>query len=152
VQRPATVAVTREVRIKASPETIFEFLVDPQKLMRWKGVEAELEPSPGGRFRVNVTGKDIVAGEYVEVDRPHRVVFTWGWEGDEHVPPGSSTVEIRLTPDGDETLMTLTHRDLPEPALEAHVQGWEHFLPRLVEAAEGRDPGADPWAGTEGGM
>jgi uncharacterized protein YndB with AHSA1/START domain len=147
----ATVAVTREVRIKASPETIFEFFTDPRKMMRWKGVEAELEPAPGGRYRVNVTGRDVASGEYVEVDPPNRVVFTWGWEGDTNMPPGASTVEITLTREGDETLVTLTHRDLPEPALEGQTQGWEHFLPRLVDAAEGRDPGADPWAEAEGG-
>jgi uncharacterized protein YndB with AHSA1/START domain len=151
VPKAATVAVTREVRIKASPETIFEFFTDPQKMMRWKGVEAELEPAPGGRYRVNVSGKDVVVGEYVEVDPPRRVVFTWGWEGDPNLPPGTSTVEITLTREGDETLVTLTHRDLPEGALAGQTQGWEHFLPRLAQAAEGRDPGADPWAQTEGG-
>jgi uncharacterized protein YndB with AHSA1/START domain len=143
--------VTREVRIKATPETIFEFFTDPGKMTRWKGVDAELEPQPGGRYRVNVTGRDVAVGEYVEIDPPRRVVFTWGWEGDPNLPPGASTVEITLTPDGDETVVTLTHRDLPEPALAGQTEGWEHFLPRLVEAAEGRDPGADPWAHGEGG-
>ncbi|MBI3648681.1 MAG: SRPBCC domain-containing protein [Actinobacteria bacterium] len=152
MQAQGTVVVTREVRIKATPETIFGFLVDPEKMMRWKGVEATLEPKPGGKYRVNVTGKAVVAGEYVLVEPPRRVVFTWGWEGDPNVPPGSSTVEITLTPEGDETVVTLTHRDLPEAAGPGHAEGWEHFLPRLVEAAEGRDPGPDPWVETEGGM
>lgn len=151
MQAEGTVAVTREVRIKATPETIFGFLVDPEKLLRWKGVEATLEPEPGGAFRVNVTGTRVVSGEFVEVQPPRRVVFTWGWEGDEYVPPGSSTVEITLTPDGDETVVALTHRDLPEAAGAPHTEGWEHFLPRLVEAAEGRDPGRDPWVETEEG-
>ena len=146
----ATAVVTREVRIKAAPGTIFEFFTDPRKMTRWKGVEAQLEPAPGGRYRVNVTGRAVAVGEYVEVDPPRRVVFTWGWEGDPNLPPGASTVEITLTPDGDETVVTLTHRDLPEPAVGGQTEGWEHFLPRLVEVAEGRDPGADPWA-REGG-
>jgi uncharacterized protein YndB with AHSA1/START domain len=151
VAGPATAAVTREVRIKASPQTIFEFFVDPKKMMRWKGLEAQLEPSPGGRYRVNVTGRDVAMGEYVEIDPPRRVVFTWGWEGDANLPPGSSTVEVTLESEGEETVVTLTHRDLPEPALQGQTQGWEHFLPRLVDAVEGRDPGADPWVQREGG-
>ena len=33
-----------------------------------------------------------MVGEFVELDPPNHLVFTWGWEGDEDVPPGSSTV------------------------------------------------------------
>jgi len=144
VQTQGTTEITREIRIKASPETIFPFLVDSERMKRWKGVEATLEPHPGGIFRVNVTGKSVAAGEYVVVDPPRRVVFTWGWEGDEHVPPGSSTVEITLTGDGEETVVTFTHRDLPQEAGEGHAEGWDHFLPRLAEVAEERDPGPTP--------
>ena len=136
--------VTREVRIEASPETVFGFFVDPELMMRWKGVEADLEPIPGGRYRVNVTGHDIAVGEYVEVDPPRRVVFTWGWDGNEQVPPGSSVVEIDLAPDGDGTLVTLTHRGLPTGEGAGHAEGWEHYLARLAIAAKGGDPGPDP--------
>jgi uncharacterized protein YndB with AHSA1/START domain len=95
------VPVEREVRIDAPPEVIFKFFVDPEQMIRWKGVEATLDPRPGGIYRVNVTGADVVRGEYVEVSPNERVVFTWGWEGEGNpVPPGSSTVEITLVPDG----------------------------------------------------
>jgi uncharacterized protein YndB with AHSA1/START domain len=67
-------------------------------------------------------------------------VFTWGWEGDEEVPPGPSTVEVTLTPDGDATVLHLVHRDLPAGQGPRHM-GLEHFVPRLVETATGRDPG-----------
>ena len=62
------------------------------------------------------------------------------------VPPGSSTVEVTLTPDGDATVLHLVHRDLPAGQGPRHMEGWEHFVPRLVEAATGRDPGPDPWS------
>ena len=138
-------AVQQEIRIEAKPETIFEYFTDPEKMLRWKGIEATLEPRPGGTYRVN--GKDIARGEYVEIERPKRVVFTWGWEAEGHpIPPGSSTVEVTLTPDGEGTLVRLTHRGLPTEAQGAHAEGWQHFLPRLADAAAGRDPGADPWA------
>jgi uncharacterized protein YndB with AHSA1/START domain len=70
----------RELRIAARPETIFEFFVDPQKIVRWKGRLASLDPRPGGGFLVDFNGDDIAAGEYVEIDPPNRVVFTWGWK------------------------------------------------------------------------
>ena len=140
-----TFTVNSEIRIDASPEAIFPFLTDPRKIVRWKGVDATVEASPGGVYRVNVTGEKHAVGEYVEVDAPHRVVFTWGWEGDEQLPPGSSTVTIELISDGEGTIVRLTHSGLPEGADAAQLQGWEHFLPRLAIVAGGGDPGPDPW-------
>jgi uncharacterized protein YndB with AHSA1/START domain len=137
--------VERELRIDASPETVFEFFTDPDKMTRWKGLAARLDPRPGGEYRVDVTPRDTAIGEYVEIDAPHRVVFTWGWEGNEHVPPGSSTVEVTLTPDGEGTLLRLVHRDLPAPATDEHEQGWQHYLDRLALAASGA--GVDPQLG-----
>jgi len=136
-----------EVRIQARLETVFEFFVDPEMMTRWKGTGAELDPRPGGRYRVGgIAGGATVVGEFVEIDPPRRLVFTWGWEGDDEVPPGSSTVEVTLTPDGDATVLHLVHRDLPVGQGPRHMEGWEHFVPRLVEAATGRDPGPDPWS------
>ena len=90
---------------------------------------------------------NVARGEFVSVEPPTRVVFTWGWEGEGNpIPPGASTVEVTLTPDGDGTVLRLVHRDLPLEAQGAHADGWDHFLPRLVEAAAGRDPGRDPWS------
>jgi uncharacterized protein YndB with AHSA1/START domain len=147
---PDRTSVTREVRIAATPATIFEFFVDPEKMVRWKGAVAALDPSAGGQYRVDVRPGAVVVGEYVELDPPRRVVFTWGWEGDPDVPPGSSTVEIVLTPEGDETRVTVTHSDLPSPESgAAHADGWDHFLPRLATVAAGGDPGPDPWSSGE---
>jgi uncharacterized protein YndB with AHSA1/START domain len=138
--------VEREVRIRAQPETIFPFFTDPVKMMQWKGVEASLDPRPGGIYQVNVTGSAIVKGEYLEVSPYTRVVFSWGWLEEGHpVPPGSSIVEVDLVPDGDATIVRLRHSGLSAEGQLQHAAGWEHFLPRLVEIAEGREPGIDPW-------
>ncbi len=140
-----TVVVDREVRISASPETIFPFLIDPEKMVLWKGTEAMLDPRPGGIYRVNVVGKNMARGEYVEVKPHSKVVFTWGWEGDDEVPPGSSTVEVSLTPDGDETIVRLRHTDLPtKESADKHTMGWDHYMSRLAIASPGGDPGEDP--------
>lgn len=77
-------------------------------------------------------------GEFVEVERPSRIVFTWGWEDPtDAVQPGGSTVEVTLAPEGDATLVRLRHLGLPEPSRNGHAEGWDHFLPRLVDAAQG---------------
>jgi uncharacterized protein YndB with AHSA1/START domain len=135
----------RELRIAARPEVIFDFFIDPVKMLRWKGTEAALDARPGGVYRVNVTGRDIALGEYVAIEPPHRIVFTWGWENSP-IAPGSTTVEVTLTPDGDGTLLRLRHSGLvSEEARAQHAQGWEHFLPRLAIVAAGGDAGPDPW-------
>jgi uncharacterized protein YndB with AHSA1/START domain len=143
-----TTAVEREVRIRARPETIFPFFTDPELMVRWMGTTVEVDPRPGGIYRVEVDGSHIARGEFVEVSSPERVIFSWGWEStDSPVRPGSSTVEVTLVPDGEHTIVRLVHSDLPSTdSADAHSTGWEHYLPRLELAAAGQDPGPDPWA------
>jgi uncharacterized protein YndB with AHSA1/START domain len=138
-----TQSIEREVRVEASPETVFEFFTDPEKMSRWKGHGATLDPRPGGVYRIDI-GSHVALGEYVEVDPPRRVVFTWGWEGGQPIPAGSSTIEVTLTPDGDATIVRLVHRDLPAEAVEPHSHGWDQYMPRLAIAAAGGDAGPDP--------
>jgi uncharacterized protein YndB with AHSA1/START domain len=134
-----TKVIERVITIEASPETVFRLLTDPVQYVRWKGKLADLEPRPGGIFRVEFAStKDVAAGEYVEVVPNRRVVFTWGWEGNEMVPPGSSRVEIDLEPMASGTRLRLVHRGLPQEAVTSHTEGWDFFLPRLEDVAEGR--------------
>ena len=143
-------AVEREVLIAARPETVFEFFTDPEKQVLWMGRRAELDPRPGGTYRVEISDQIVGSGEFVEVHAPSRVVFSFGWEGQEAgqrehgVPPGSSRVEVTLAPEGEGTLVRLRHLDLPEQAREMHGQGWQLYLDRLQIAATDGDPGPDP--------
>lgn len=141
--------VTLEVRIDARPETVFPYFTDPEKMIAWMGTSARLDARTGGVYRVDVTPGASAEGEYVEVDPPRRVVFSWGWRaGTGHpVGPGESTVEVDLIPDGGGTIVRLRHKGLPDDEQrELHADGWNHFLPRLQIAAGGGDPGPDPWA------
>src|SRR6266852_3730066 len=100
-------AVVSETRIAATPETVFAFLVDPHKMVRWMGSRAEADPRPGGTYALDINTQARARGEFVEVVPYSRVVFTFGWEADQAVPPGSSTVEVTLSPDG--THVRLVH-------------------------------------------
>ena len=139
-------SVTREVVIDASPETVWEFLVDPEKIRRWKGVSVSFDARIGGDYRIEVLSRNIAAGEVVELDPPRRLAYTWGWEGNDAVPPGSTTVVYELVPEGTGTRLRLTHRDLPdEDSAASHTHGWDHYLGRLATVAAGGDPGPDPF-------
>ncbi len=128
--------VIREIYIEAEPETVFAYFTDVEKLVEWMGMEATLEPHTGGRFQVTINQERKVMGEYLELTPYSRIVVSWGWEGREDVPPGSSTVEITLTPNADGTLVRLRHYNLPETALPLHAKSWEHNLPRLKKVIE----------------
>jgi uncharacterized protein YndB with AHSA1/START domain len=146
----ATEPLRNEVRIAAPPDVVFPYFTDPARIVDWMGVGALLDPRPGGTLRIEANGRDVVLGEYVEVEPPHRVVFTWGFAGPEpFVPAGSSRVEVTLEPDGDGTRLTLLHHDLPEPSRESHGKGWTHYLARLARVAAGAAPEPDPWLVTD---
>ena len=138
-------ALEREISIEAPPETVFGFLTEPDKMVHWMGVEAAFEGHPGGLYRVNVNGEDVARGEVVEVSPPKRVVYTWGWEGGETLPPGQSLIEITLEAKDDGTMLKMIHSGIPEPMVGPHGDGWDHFVPRLAIAAAGGDPGRDLW-------
>jgi uncharacterized protein YndB with AHSA1/START domain len=106
--------VSRETHIPAPAAALFAFLTDPEKILRWMGTEAQVEPQPGGLYLVNVTGARFARGSFREVVPVHRLAYSFGWDGSEVVPPGSSLVEIDLIEQPDGTLLRLTHTGLPQ--------------------------------------
>src|SRR5215213_10713000 len=69
-----------ERRVAASPATVFSFFADRDHWLQWQGVEADIDPQPGGLFRMNVRGDGFASGRFVEVELDRRLVFTLGWE------------------------------------------------------------------------
>ena len=161
----ASVEVT--VWVPASPREVFGFFTDPDRYVQWMGSSAELDPVPGGVYRVSMADGFSAAGRFVEVAYPRLVVFTWGFADDEAasrtkggeagrgsgprgagaMPAGSTRVTVTLGEADGGTLLTLRHENLPSDALrEGHDVAWNTYLPRLVVRAAGGDPGPDPHA------
>jgi uncharacterized protein YndB with AHSA1/START domain len=142
-----SLVVRRETQIAAPPATVFAFLTDPQKILSWMGAEAETEVHLGGLYLVkNIAGRPdrTARGQFREVVPVHRLAYSFGWEGDEEVPPGSSLVEIDLIDRDGGTLMRMTQTGLPNATQCAnHARGWEHYVGRLATAAAGGHPGID---------
>lgn len=136
--------LVREIMIDATPETIWPYLVEPARHVEWLGTVADIDPRPGGHYRVLVYGEHQSIGEYVEVVPKERVVFTFGWDQPGNpITPGSTTIEISLHPEGDKTRVRLAHRGLPADAVSDHTAGWDRYLDRLAVRATGGDPGPD---------
>ena len=138
--------VRRETQIAAPPATVFAFLTDPEKILSWMGAEVTSEAHPGGLYLVKSVGDraHVARGACREVVPVHRLAYSFGWEGSEVVPPGSSLVEIDLIDRDGGTLLRMAHSGLPNAEqCDGHNKGWAHYLGRLAIAATGRNPGID---------
>ena len=134
-----------EIRIEAPPEDVFPLLVDPQKIIQWMGHSIISHGTVGSEYRWDIKGDGtaVAVGKIIESDPPKRLVFSWGWQGMEEVPPGSTNVTLDLIADGSATDLTLTHSGLPMGSDDQHKEGWCHFLGRLQIVGAGGDPGPD---------
>lgn len=132
------------IDIEAPPHHVFDFLVTDTGMTSWMGQWASLNPVPGGQFAVDIAGYPA-RGMFLEVDPPRRVTVSWGFAGNETLPPGSSTVSFELTPISAGTRVEVVHTDLPEGNVPGHVAGWAHFLPRLTRAVVGERLPPDTW-------
>jgi uncharacterized protein YndB with AHSA1/START domain len=141
---PATVdtkpSLALKRRINAPPAKVYEAWTDPAKLARWFGprrvesVQAETDVRVGGRYRMVAHSADgevhEVGGTYREVIANEKLVFTWAWRS---TPERESLVTVQLRPDGNGTLLTLTHEQFfDEPARERHLSGWTEALNKLA--------------------
>jgi uncharacterized protein YndB with AHSA1/START domain len=135
---------TTSIEIEAEPSAVFDYLVTEAGMTAWMGRHATLDPRAGGGFAVDIAGYAI-RGEYLEVERPHRVVVSWGVAGSPDLPAGASTVAFTLAPTAKGTRLELVHSQLPDSELDGHADGWMHFLLRLRIAATGGDAGDDNW-------
>ncbi len=132
-----------ETGVHAWPEATFAFFTDPELFPRWQGQAAELDPRPDGLYRVRMPGQATVEGTYLVAEPLARVVFTRGWVGRADLPPGSAIVEVKLTPDGDEIVVRLFHRRLPNSNVPRadHKECWRLYLARPRVVVGGGDPG-----------
>jgi uncharacterized protein YndB with AHSA1/START domain len=133
------------VHIEARREAVFRYFTDPDRYVQWMGSDATIEAVAGGVYRVRMRDGVEAAGQFIDIEEPRRIVFTWGWTSDEVVTPGSTRVEVTLTEDPSGTTVVLRHFGLPsDEQREQHGKGWELYLNRLAARATGRNPGPDP--------
>ena len=123
--------------IAAAPDDVFEYFTQPESLIEWMGDRAVLDPRPGGEFTLFFDDR-CVRGRYVELDRPNRLVITWGREGSRELPPHSSTLEVLFLRESEGTRVNIVHHGLPESEARRHALGWKHYLTRLGEIGAGR--------------
>ena len=106
-----TIEITREIYIDASPQIVYSYLTEQDKVAQWFGVITEIDGRPGGIFKVGANDEMMVIGEFIETIPNEKVVFTWG--GIDGLAPSESTVEITLHEEDSGTQLSLRHYNIP---------------------------------------
>lgn len=131
--------IEEEIYIAAPPERVFQALIDPQQLVQWWGQRGiyrsehwSTDVRPEGKWRSEGTSERDgrkyqyeVHGEYLQVDPPRLLEFTWSpsWAG-----PMNTVVRVELSPSGEGTRLRLRHSGFTTAAqVQAH-RGWPQVL------------------------
>src|SRR6478672_4077543 len=137
---------TKSVTLPVSPDEAFALVTQPDRLRRWQTVSAYVDLRAGGEYRWTVTPANVAGGTFREIEPGRRVVFGWGWEGNDDLKPDASTVTVTLEPAGSGTLVTLVHEGLDAEQEAGHAEGWDHYFERLEKLVVDGDAGQDEWA------
>ncbi|ANB71995.1 SRPBCC family protein [Paraburkholderia phytofirmans] len=132
-------SLTLQRRLDAAPAKVFRAWTEAAQFMKWmhpNGAEvlrAEVDARVDGRFTMGYRkpdGRELeVYGQYLEVVPDAKLVFTWAWRSQ---PEQESLVTVLLRPDGNGTLLTLTHEQfIDEETRDLHQSGWSHGLDSL---------------------
>ena len=130
-----------ECTLAAPPEEVFRMLTESAELVKWWGPHgfiipaAEVNLAEGGRYRFRMTPPDgepfHLSGEFLEIDPPWRLVYTFRWE--EPAPDDRETVvDLSLGSTGTGTRLVLSQGPfLTDERLELHRNGWTESFEKL---------------------
>ena len=142
----ATDATTLRLRrtFDAPREEVFDAWTNPEVLRRWWAVTpagrtpvTDVDLRVGGSYKLTMEDPEAgtthtVRGEYREVSRPERLVYSWCWVQEDGSTGHESTVSVEFVGEGERTTVVLEHSGLESPeSAERHVHGWEACLGML---------------------
>ncbi len=127
--------------LPATPDEVFRAWTDPEQMARWMSpvgsARADVDLRVGGHLRLVMDGAGMSiahTGEYLEIDPPTRLSFTWR---SEHTGGRDTMVTVALEPHPDGTFLRLRHERLSEEQAATHGQGWGQMVERLAVAMAG---------------
>jgi activator of HSP90 ATPase len=112
-------ALHQEIDFSASPQRIYEVLLDSKQFAAMTGLSADIDPNPGGAFKAF---GGLIMGRNVELILHQRIVQAWrpgSWD-----PGVYSIVRFELRPRGSETTVVLDHTGFPEGDFDGLNAGW----------------------------
>ena len=134
----------KELFIKASPERVFQALIEKADLERWFVQKAEVDLRPGGAIRFEWAPDAVEIGTILVLDPPHRLSYSW-----ETLEPSPTTITFELTAENDGTRLHLIHTGIGEGEdwdnyYTSINSGWSVHLKNLtawLETGIGETPG-----------
>jgi uncharacterized protein YndB with AHSA1/START domain len=139
-----------ERTFQAPAQAVFDAWTSEEVMRRWwhaehdwETTEASVDLQLGGEVRVVMRNphEDVEyggGGRYTEIDPPHRLAFTWLWDGSDK----RQLIELDFEETGGATTVRFTHRDLwDEAAVRSHQRGWGKAFDNLARTLEQSRPG-----------
>jgi len=132
--------------IPASPERLFELWSEPSELVKWWGPDgfdvpaSALDVRPGGHWRTTMRSPQgdlhTVSGVYRTIDKPRRLVFTWGWDDDTGLRGHETEVTVTFEPAPGGTRIVLLQQAFEnKDQRDRHNQGWSSSFECLARVA-----------------
>ncbi|MEO0795406.1 MAG: SRPBCC domain-containing protein [Verrucomicrobiota bacterium] len=135
----------------ASLERVWDAITDPDQVPQWfgcnrsRGISADIDLKPGGKFQVVIESSDgriTMDGKVVEARAPHFLNYQFAWAGDDEfaqLPTTDVTIELKGVAQGTE--MTLTHTGFPNAeTCGNHHMGWDASLEKISAQVESTKP------------
>jgi uncharacterized protein YndB with AHSA1/START domain len=135
-------------RFSASPERVFDAWLDPDQVRQWlftapsdERSTLDIDARVGGTWRITTRreGVDYAAnGEYLEIDRPHRLVFTFAMP---QFSPNADRLIVEIESDGSGSIITFSQvgvdiddelRQLEAGKTSESEQGWGYMFQALA--------------------
>jgi uncharacterized protein YndB with AHSA1/START domain len=125
-------------RLPHPPAAVWNALTDPKQLSSWYMMQAAVDPRKGGSIDLR-NDQFHVTGQILSWDPPRLFEYEWKIRPREGMPNGEdATVRWELAKDGNDTLLTLTHRNLSRQTALGVAPAMHVLLDRLAAKLDGR--------------
>lgn len=133
--------------IPATPELVFALWTEPEHIVKWWGPDGfdvpahAIDVRTGGAWRTTMRSPEgtlhTVSGVYRVIDRPRRLVFTWGWDDDAGQRGHETEVSVTFESVPGGTRLVLVQQEFQTTeARDRHNQGWSSSLECLHRVIE----------------
>jgi uncharacterized protein YndB with AHSA1/START domain len=131
--------VSLKIMIHAPLEKTWEAWTDPALILKWfgsdpkgEGIKAEMDVRPGGKFEISFRDSNgtehTCSGDYLVVEKPAKLSFTWNWKSE---PGVESRVTVSFIDKQNSTLMQFEHANLGSASKHDYLQGWQSTFAKL---------------------
>jgi len=128
-----------ETVLRSPVENVWKAWTDASFILKWfgsdpggTGVQAVLDPQPGGHFEITFAnadgGEHTCSGVYLNVEKFRKLSFSWTWKSE---PSVESFVAIVLTPENNFTKMEFEHAHVGTASMHNYLTGWKSTFEKL---------------------